>query len=183
MEFRLHADYRPTGDQPAAIEALDRSLAAGHARQTLLGVTGFPALKKSGVVALAWRRGSQALEQRVLGEADQVNHEAPFERGSEARITVDEDARLASPPFVATGLRDDLCNEIGEVQRLSAPHTGITVPGTRRIFMVHEDLVLTTFHATTITDPDEWLRENTLSENENLPDKIVFKCFTNKRLN
>ena len=40
MEFRLHADYRPTGDQPAAIEALDRSLAAGHARQTLLGVTG-----------------------------------------------------------------------------------------------------------------------------------------------
>ena len=29
MEFRLHADYRPTGDQPAAIEALDRSLAAG----------------------------------------------------------------------------------------------------------------------------------------------------------
>lgn len=40
MEFRLRSSYRPTGDQPAAIEALDASLRAGNARQTLLGVTG-----------------------------------------------------------------------------------------------------------------------------------------------
>ena len=40
MEFRLHSDYQPMGDQPAAIAALDASLRAGHARQTLLGVTG-----------------------------------------------------------------------------------------------------------------------------------------------
>jgi len=40
MEFRLKSDYRPMGDQPTAIEALDQSLTAGHARQTLLGVTG-----------------------------------------------------------------------------------------------------------------------------------------------
>jgi excinuclease ABC subunit B len=40
MEFRLKSDYRPMGDQPAAIAALDASLRAGHGRQTLLGVTG-----------------------------------------------------------------------------------------------------------------------------------------------
>ena len=40
MEFRLHSDYQPMGDQPTAIAALDASLRAGHARQTLLGVTG-----------------------------------------------------------------------------------------------------------------------------------------------
>jgi hypothetical protein len=86
-------------------------------------------------------------------------------------------------PFVISKGVCDICNEVGEVQRLSAPHTGITMPGTRRIFMVHKDLVLTTFHATNLTDPDEWLLENTLSENERLPDKVAFKCFTNKKLN
>jgi excinuclease ABC subunit B len=40
MLFRLNADYRPTGDQPQAIEKLVGSLAAGHKHQTLLGVTG-----------------------------------------------------------------------------------------------------------------------------------------------
>ena len=40
MEFRLHSDYQPMGDQPTAIATLDASLTAGNARQTLLGVTG-----------------------------------------------------------------------------------------------------------------------------------------------
>jgi excinuclease ABC subunit B len=40
MDFKLHADYAPTGDQPQALEALVRSLQAGHRHQTLLGVTG-----------------------------------------------------------------------------------------------------------------------------------------------
>ena len=40
MEFRLHSEHAPAGDQPAAIGALDASLLAGNARQTLLGVTG-----------------------------------------------------------------------------------------------------------------------------------------------
>ncbi len=38
--FRLVSDYLPTGDQPQAIDALVRSLRAGHKHQTLLGVTG-----------------------------------------------------------------------------------------------------------------------------------------------
>jgi len=40
-------------------------------------------------------------------------------------------------------------------QVFRAPYTGITQPGTRRIFLVHQDLVWTTFHATTLTDPEE----------------------------
>jgi excinuclease ABC subunit B len=40
MDFKLRADYAPTGDQPQAIEALVRSLQAGNRHQTLLGVTG-----------------------------------------------------------------------------------------------------------------------------------------------
>ena len=38
--FKLHSDYQPTGDQPAAIAALVQSLRAGNRHQTLLGVTG-----------------------------------------------------------------------------------------------------------------------------------------------
>ncbi len=38
--FKLVSDYRPTGDQPQAIETLVRSIEAGNKEQTLLGVTG-----------------------------------------------------------------------------------------------------------------------------------------------
>jgi excinuclease ABC subunit B len=38
--FKLHSDYQPTGDQPAAIAKLVESFKAGNRDQTLLGVTG-----------------------------------------------------------------------------------------------------------------------------------------------
>ncbi len=38
--FKLHADFKPTGDQPQAIEALSKGILAGDKAQTLLGVTG-----------------------------------------------------------------------------------------------------------------------------------------------
>ncbi len=38
--IQLSSDFRPAGDQPAAIEALNDGLTSGLARQTLLGVTG-----------------------------------------------------------------------------------------------------------------------------------------------
>jgi excinuclease ABC subunit B len=38
--FEIVSDYRPTGDQPPAIEALERGLAQGRRHQVLLGVTG-----------------------------------------------------------------------------------------------------------------------------------------------
>lgn len=39
-EFELVSDFRPTGDQPQAIEKLFEGFRAGHDHQTLLGVTG-----------------------------------------------------------------------------------------------------------------------------------------------
>lgn len=40
MEFKLHSDYKPTGDQPRAIEELVKGFREGNQFQTLLGVTG-----------------------------------------------------------------------------------------------------------------------------------------------
>ena len=40
MEFKLHAPYQPTGDQPQAIEELVKGFREGNQFQTLLGVTG-----------------------------------------------------------------------------------------------------------------------------------------------
>ena len=85
-------------------------------------------------------------------------------------------------PFVLSKGICDICNEVGEVNRYAAPHTGITQPETRRVFLVHRDIVFTTFHVTDITDPDEWILQNTAFENETLPEETDFKCFNRKTL-
>ena len=40
MDFKLHSEYKPTGDQPQAIEKLVEGIKSGDKGQTLLGVTG-----------------------------------------------------------------------------------------------------------------------------------------------
>ena len=40
MDFKLHAPYQPTGDQPQAIETLAAGLDMGLEEQVMLGVTG-----------------------------------------------------------------------------------------------------------------------------------------------
>ncbi|MBO6015044.1 MAG: excinuclease ABC subunit UvrB [Lachnospiraceae bacterium] len=40
MDFKLHAPYEPTGDQPQAIDALVKGFKEGNQFETLLGVTG-----------------------------------------------------------------------------------------------------------------------------------------------
>ncbi|MGN0709458.1 MAG: excinuclease ABC subunit UvrB [Anaerovoracaceae bacterium] len=40
MEFKLHSQFKPTGDQPQAIDKLVEGFKAGKKAQTLLGVTG-----------------------------------------------------------------------------------------------------------------------------------------------
>ena len=40
MEFKLYSEYKPTGDQPQAIEALVKGFKEGNQFETLLGVTG-----------------------------------------------------------------------------------------------------------------------------------------------
>ena len=38
--FKLHSEFKPSGDQPEAIRRLEEGLENGLAHQTLLGVTG-----------------------------------------------------------------------------------------------------------------------------------------------
>ena len=38
--FKLHSEFRPTGDQPQAIDYLVKGINEGKKFQTLLGVTG-----------------------------------------------------------------------------------------------------------------------------------------------
>ena len=40
MEFKLHSKFKPTGDQPQAIDKLANGLENGKNRQILKGVTG-----------------------------------------------------------------------------------------------------------------------------------------------
>ncbi|MDY0126297.1 MAG: DEAD/DEAH box helicase family protein, partial [Anaerolineaceae bacterium] len=40
MEFKLHAPYQPTGDQPDAIRQLVDGINQGYQNQVLLGATG-----------------------------------------------------------------------------------------------------------------------------------------------
>ena len=40
MKFQVVSDYKPTGDQPQAIEKLSAGIINGEKYQTLLGVTG-----------------------------------------------------------------------------------------------------------------------------------------------
>jgi excinuclease ABC subunit B len=40
MEFKLHSEYKPTGDQPKAIKELVEGFREGNQFQTLVGVTG-----------------------------------------------------------------------------------------------------------------------------------------------
>ena len=40
MDFKLHSEYQPTGDQPQAIKELVDGFKKGNQFQTLLGVTG-----------------------------------------------------------------------------------------------------------------------------------------------
>ncbi len=40
MKFKIHSDYKPTGDQPQAIDKLSEGIKKGYKHQNLLGVTG-----------------------------------------------------------------------------------------------------------------------------------------------
>lgn len=40
MEFKLHSSYKPTGDQPQAIDEIASGIEDGLAAQVLKGVTG-----------------------------------------------------------------------------------------------------------------------------------------------
>ncbi len=50
------------------------------------------------------------------------------------------------PYVVLRGCADVFIPETGVVERITAPHIGITQPGTRRVLIMHKDTVWATFH-------------------------------------
>lgn len=66
-------------------------------------------------------------------------------------------------PFVVTQGKYAVCNaETNEVGIIEAPYIGVTTPGSRRVFEIIEDTILTTFH------PIDFItgEENRLSDEE-----------------
>lgn len=73
-------------------------------------------------------------------------------------------------PFVITKGRCSVFYEGGSVVNYEAPFTGITQAGTRRLLFIQDETTWTTFHATDITDPEEWVDKHTsLLSDESLP--------------
>ena len=66
MNFELHSDYKPTGDQPQAIKELVEGFKAGNQFETLLGVTG------SGKIHLKKVRNYEKLAEIIWEELDRI---------------------------------------------------------------------------------------------------------------
>lgn len=62
-------------------------------------------------------------------------------------------------PFIISKGRVRVVSETEGAVEYEAPHRGITEPGTRRLLLVIEETVWTTFHATDLTDVAEIAKE------------------------
>jgi hypothetical protein len=65
-------------------------------------------------------------------------------------------------PFVISKGDISVWTKETDTVRFKAPHTGITIPNTRRLLYAHEDTIWTTFHATNETDVETI--ENTITD-------------------
>ena len=61
---------------------------------------------------------------------------------------------LTEHPFVISSGTVSIWTEEKGCITLTAPYTGVTKPGTRRILYAHTDVIFSTFHVTNETDPD-----------------------------
>jgi len=75
---------------------------------------------------------------------------------------------LTEHPFIVSKGRLKVWHEESGWQLIQAPFTGITKAGTRRILIIVEDTVWTTFHVTNETDPDTILSQITVDHFDHL---------------
>lgn len=75
---------------------------------------------------------------------------------------------LTEHPFVVSKGRLKVWDEEMGWQSIEAPFTGITKVGTRRILIILEDTIWTTFHVTSETDPDVILGQITADHFDHL---------------
>ena len=76
--------------------------------------------------------------------------------------------KICHPYFVLEG-DVSVLTENG-VQRIKAPYSGITQPGTKRILYIHEDTTWVTVHVTNKTDPDEIEKDIIAESYDDVPD-------------
>lgn len=62
---------------------------------------------------------------------------------------------LTEHPFVVSKGRCFVYLDGGGWEEIRAPHTGITKPGSRRLLVMFEDTIWTTFHVTNLTNVSE----------------------------
>jgi hypothetical protein len=85
-------------------------------------------------------------------------------------------------PFMVLQGIADVFDEHGEfVERVKAPHVGVTNPGTLRILVIQDDSVWATAHVTDLTDPDEIVELITEHDNPVLPEGFIDAAFTNRK--
>jgi len=64
-----------------------------------------------------------------------------------------------------------------KLETITAPHTGITEPNTRRLLYIEEDTIWTTFHVTKKTNVDEIEKDIIQEHNNEMLDKELFTKF------
>jgi len=75
---------------------------------------------------------------------------------------------LTEHPFMLVAGTIHLRDENGEWDAYDGPFLGVTKPGTRRVLLTLTDVIWSTFHATTKTDPAEVESEIILKHDEHL---------------
>jgi hypothetical protein len=83
-------------------------------------------------------------------------------------FTISRIHRFAHPFFVLEG-EVSVMTEAG-VERIKAPHYGITQPGTKRVLYTHTQTKWVTVHVTDLTDPDQIVEEMTAKSFKELPE-------------
>jgi len=78
-------------------------------------------------------------------------------------------------PFVITKGKVSVWIEGTGVVTYTAPYSGITKPGTRRILYIHEDCSWMTFHPTDKTNPEEIVNDITYDKKRNECESIDLK--------
>jgi hypothetical protein len=131
-----------------------------------------PGVPESGTAAVHRSKPQQALDraQAVLGKLRQM--EMPlvhrFTPGLYVReifmpkgTLVISRTHKTEHPFVVSQGHASVWSEEGGLVEIKAPHCGITKPGTRRILLIREDCIWTTFHPTNETDPEKIVEQVT----------------------
>jgi hypothetical protein len=78
------------------------------------------------------------------------------------------------PPFIISqGIAHVKVND-GEWQKLEAPYTGITEPGTRRVLYIEKDCIWSTFHVSSIV-PEDDTEEGLQRAVKKIEDVIIMK--------